>query len=316
MEIVINKKILTIKDLFLTGLTYAVILLVALMLYYETVCIAQLLTNQFGVFFRRNAWTGQERSVLDTFILVTKNIGIAFLNFNYLPVLEMVVFSVIGFVLFPFLSIRRKSWGLLLCWLAFFGGNFLIHYINGSLMYRGAQTFCLYIAFVALILIEQLKTVAFVKKPLIVFVVFLTLIQSADMNRWFWNDYLRYKKDSFAVHSIATELVSDYDTSKPVVFTNGWYSFSKGGYLHTHYIQGGQANGNSAVYWGAGNLSGDIEVLHLFFRMEGYDFLVMPTQEQIDSANAESKGMPCYPNIGYIKESENYIIVNMGAVPG
>ena len=100
LEIVINKKSLTIKEIILEGLKYALILITAMTLYYSIVCIVQLLTNQFGIFIRSNAWLGQERDFLENFILVTKKVAYPFLNFKYLPLLEFIICTIVGFILF------------------------------------------------------------------------------------------------------------------------------------------------------------------------------------------------------------------------
>ena len=314
--ILVNKEQTNIKILFLKGLQYAIVLICALVLYYGIVAIVQLATGQFGVFLRSNAWTALEISAYpQNFWLLTKMIGKQFLNFDYFPILEFVVFSGISLIIFTVLSVKKRDFLIFLCWLALFGGNFFIHYIHGSLMYRGAQTFCFFIGFVSLILAEQCLLKLKLKNMVIFFTICLVLVQAADMTRWFYNDYIRYKKDSFSVNVIANELITKHDMSKPVVFTNGWYSFAHGGYLHTHYMSGGQSNGNSALYWAAGCLSGDIEVLFEFFRLEGYDFLIMPTQEEIVLANEEAVNMPRYPYEGYIKETENMIVVNIGSFP-
>lgn len=316
LQIVICKQPMRLKQWLIAGMLYASILVLSMILYYGAVYALQAATGQLGLFIRGNAWLGLESGYLAQFIAITRSIAKAMLNFSYLPILEFVAFAGAGFVLFLLLSLKHKSPVLLLSWLALFAGNFLIHYISGSLMYRAAQTFCFFVAFVALILIEQISFTPSLKKAIAVLSLLLVLIQSADLNRWFFNDYLRYKKDSFAIHTIATELVANHDVSKSVVFTNGYYGFFYGGFLHTHYMPGGQANGNSALYWGAGVLNGDIEVLHNFFRMEGYDFLVMPTQEQISQAGELAREMPCYPYAGYIQETADFIIVNLGQVPG
>ena len=142
----------------------------------------------------------------------------------------------------------------------------------------------------------------------------LVLIQSADMNRWFFNDYVRSEKEGYVVHTLATKLQSGYDLSKPVIFTNCPDHWQKdGGYLMTHLYPGADVNGNSVIYW-CGNTVTDYcpTFISDLFRLYGYDFLVSPTVELAQAAQEAAEGMPIWPQNGCIREFDDFIAVNFG----
>ena len=198
---------------------------------------------------------------------------------------------------------------LLLCFAALWIGNFPIHYVGGSFMARAAQTFCFFTSFVALVLVSSVE----IRKPLrsvvLAAVVLLVFVQSADMNRWFYNDHVRYKKEAFIIDTLANKVVSQMDASKPLVFTNAPIT----GYLNTDLYPGGQANGNSMVYW-IGYAFGEKTqpFISEVFRMHGYDFIVSPTADQYDAAHVEAETMPAWPAEGCIQEFDDFIVVNFG----
>lgn len=48
------------------------------------------------------------------------------------------------------------------------------------------------------------------------------------------------------------------------------------------------------------------------FKYQGYNFIIEPTEEQSMEARKYSEEMVSYPKEGYIKELDDYIIVNIG----
>ncbi|MFQ9872883.1 MAG: hypothetical protein ACLRVT_07795 [Oscillospiraceae bacterium] len=101
------------------------------------------------------------------------------------------------------------------------------------------------------------------------------LLQTRDLNQWFYHDYVRFQKEEFAVRQIATQLQAQCDVTKPVVFTGQGPE-----YLRSQ-TSPSQVNGYSVVGWGIGTFSDPRSVeLHHVFEMLGYDFVRMPTLEQ------------------------------------
>ena len=306
LQICTNNVKMTLKTFLQKGIKYASILLVALVIYYGIVYVIQIATNQYGIFERNNAWQNSN-GVFWNFKEITKTILKDLLVWEYLPILEFVVFSGLGSIFCIYSAIRKRSLVLLISFASLVVGNLVIHYFCGYIMYRAAQTFCLFVAFIALMLIEELRGVNILKKPLIVLTVFIVMLQAADLNRWFYNDYIRYRKESFVVDTIATRLVAECDISKPVVFVNNPYD----GYLNNNIGTQNSVNGNSMIYWGIGAfLKG---TMHEIFESYGYDFLIKATDAQVEAAKEISIDMTCWPNEGCIKEVDSFIVVNMGS---
>ena len=296
------------------GLRYAAVLLAAVLLYYGIATALQILTGQYHVFSRYLIWEVTDQGLLGTLLLVLRTLfgDIAkLLREKYVPLLVFFGISLGAALLMPWLAHRRKNWWLLLCFLAMLLCNLLIYIIFGGFHPRIAQTMCFYDGFLILLAVQVFwKSPAF-RKWVICAVSLLVLVQSADMNRWFYNDYVRYEKESFVVHTLATKLLDSCDLSKPVVFTN--CATVGDGYLNTHLYEGGDANGNSVIYW-CSNTALDFcpNLTSELFRLHGYDFIRPATFEQAARANQLAKGMPVWPQEGCIREFDDVIAVNFG----
>ena len=310
LEIAINREKKTFMELLLEGIRYALILAAAAVAYYLLVYVVQILTAQYGIFIRYNYWTYNERGLMENLIHLTREFYQYFreaITDRYLPVLVFCLFSAAGFGLAGYLSVRRKNVWLICCFAALWLGNFAIHYAAGSFLTRAAQTFCFFTGFVLLLLIETCASRAFFRKAMYAAVILLVFIQSADMNRWFYNDYVRYQKETFVLDTIATRLVAECDVSKPVVFTN----YPEFNYLDTELYPGRQVNGNSVIRWSIDAFFDKTQpFVSELFRMHGYDFVERPTEEQYDRAHDEAESMPSWPQQGCIQEFSDFIVVN------
>lgn len=312
LEIVVNKENKSFMELLREGLQYAAILLVSVVIYYSLVYFLQVFTGQHGVFVRDNFWTYSDVGAVATFLEITRS----FINFfmdsiraRYLPILVFLLFSGIGFALCGILAFRLKNFWLLPCYFALWFGNFFIHYFSGSFMLRTAQTFCFFVGFVLLLLIDFSAVWDLLRKTVLAATVLLVFVQSADMNRWFYNDYIRYQKEVFAINTIATELVAECDLSKSVIFT-GRPDFA---YLNTAQYSGRQVNGNSVVYWSIEAFSDPTQpFVAELFRMHGYDFIRSPDEDQYRQAWELAESMPAWPQAGYMQEFEDFTVVNFG----
>ncbi len=307
LKLLVNEDKVRFKELILKGLLFAAILTLAFVLYYSLVYALQMLTDQYGVFVRNSIWNSTEghwRILKKTVKQILKDM----LQFSYLPILIFDLFSAIGFFLFALFAVKRKSLVLFLCFGGMFASNFFIHLITGFVMYRAAQTFCFFVAAVALMFMFALErtNIRIVRNTAYALAAFLVLLQAADLNRWFYNDYSRYKKEEFAVNAIATRLVAECDVSKPVVFTNR----DDASYLYSTDA-GGQVNGRSMLMWGVGAFRDtQSPMLIEIFKLHGYTFIQTPTAEQVQEAKEKSKTMPAWPKKESIMEFEEYIVVN------
>lgn len=312
LEILFRDSRMGLKEILLRGLKYAAILLASLIVYYGIVIALQIATGQYGVFSRYGIWTYTTDTFLGTLRYITKLLLDTFqeeLQVGYLSIWVFFLISALGFVLFFLLSLSRRNVWIVVCFAALFGTNFLIHYGFGEFLARACQTFCFTIGFVVLILLNCKFPRDKVQHLLFAGVVLLVMVQSADINRWFFNDYTRYQKDAFVIHSIATDLLANCDVTKPVVFTNS----PSDGYLNTQMYPGGQYNGRSVTYWAISAFQDPTQpLLASLFAMHGYDFLVSPTPEITEQAIVCAEDMPAWPSPGYLQEEENFIVVNFG----
>lgn len=175
----------------------------------------------------------------------------------------------------------------------------------------------------------------------------LIFIQCTDMNRWFRVDYLKYQDAREVMSRIADDLEKEYDTSKPIVFRgayavpyevseDAYVSFLSGKYrwicrltdwldphLKEKYFG---ANGHGYIFaeapvvsvlqWGVTAFDGTSGQLIEFWKMHGYESFRCETDldviERAEQIYAEEH-MPGYPDGGYIKEYEDYIIVSFAA---
>lgn len=311
LEGLVNQEHLSFRTLLTEGLRYAGILCAALILYYGLVYLLQAATGQLAFFQRtQDAWP-EELGLLGKLQLTTERIYTFFadaFSVRYLPILVFSLFSLSGACLCFWSALRRKNIWLLCCFLGLLAANFITHYAAGSFTSRAAQTFCFFCGFIMLLLISLFHP-PICKKLLYAAAALLIFVQSADMNRWFYNDYVRYQKESYAVHMLANKLLASCDTDKPVVFTNAPYS----GYLDTELYPGRQVNGNSLLYWcGYAFQDKTQPFIAEVFRMYGYDFIQSPTEEQFDAASLAAEAMPPWPKDGSVQEFEDFIVVNFG----
>lgn len=226
---------------------------------------------------------------------------------QYLPILVFCLFSVAGFGLFAYKSIQEKSPLLLISFAALWLSNFLIHYVVGLFLLRTAQTFCFFAGFVLLIIIEIFADKRFIRRVLYIAVALLVFLQSADMNRWFYNDYARYQKEVFVLNTIATRLIAECDVSKPVVFTNT----ERLEYLSAYHLyRGNQNNGNSVICWSVNAFTNETQLfVSELFRMHGYHFVKKPNPEQYLKAYTEALNMPPWPEQGCIALRNSLILL-------
>lgn len=292
------------RELLTEGVTYALILLAAVAVYYGLVVAVQLATGQFGIFSRT-----AERADL-SFMELTKSFLQVFRNAiadRYLPILVFCGCSGVCLGLLVWLSLRGKNLCLGLCFLALWACNFGVHYGAGAFLYRAAQTFCFFCGFVLMILSESLRSYGW-RKLFYAAAALLVFVQAADMNRWFYNDYVRYQKEAYAIHVLANELMN-CDVEKPVVFTNAPYE----GYLDTALYSGRQVNGNSLLFWSGCAFHDPTQpFVAEIFRMHGYDFVQSPDEAQFQEATRVSQSMPVWPKEGSVREFEDFIVVNFG----
>lgn len=309
LKIIVDQENVTVSAMLLKGIRYVAVLVLAMTVYYALVFVVQFSTGQLGLFQRETLWYNGE-TIAANVMKMFQNLILGMTKFSYLPILEFSVFSVIGFGIMIYYAWKRKTASLLIWFFLMFLSNFGIHVIVGSVMYRAAQSFCLFIGLIGLFIILFLEQYQMTKKIGYLLAGFVVMLQLFDLNQWFYMDYSRYKKEEFAINSIATRLVSECDISKPIVFTNR----PETGYLQV-LDPNNQVNGLSLVYRGIATF-GELQSPDMIqiFRMHGYDFLKEPTMEQVQDALKASTEMEAWPAQGAIQEFDQFIVVNFSEI--
>ena len=267
----------------------------------------------------------------------------------YLPVTVLVI-ALMGIgIAAIYYGIRKKDIMLPICFIAIVLLPLFMSILEGvDTRYRSAQYVPVVSAFAILLLFAFFCTHK-VQKTIRVFGVSLLCIllfrQTVDMNKWFYVDYLKYQDTLRVMENIANDLRKGFDTSKPVAFRGTYkvpYEIASEAYIDfdtwqyraichltnlfdVHIKEKYYAEDTSAyvftempvistLQWGVTAFDGTSCQLINFWKMHGFDEFSCVTNlaviEEAENIRVEEH-MPGYPQNGYIKECENYIIINM-----
>ncbi|MBQ7920297.1 MAG: glucosyltransferase domain-containing protein [Lachnospiraceae bacterium] len=264
--------------------------------------------------------------------------------YAYFPIAVLVAgFLIIGLYALVW---KRNIW-MVLCSLAMGVLPALLVIIEGyPTHYRASQYVPLVGAFALLLVGKELcerKTSKYVKWAGVAGALILIFNQCADMNKWFYVDYLKYQDAENVMRRIAYDLESQYDTSKPIVFRGAYmvpYEICKDAYVEygsekyykitriadllgehvkdkfndSRAFRIAETPLNSTLQWGVTAFDGTATQLGEFWKMLGCDnFIIEQNLTVIENAEQYmiESGMPGYPQEGYIAELEDYIIVNL-----
>lgn len=293
----------------------------------------------------RSVFDFDEMTRAEFFMTVKRFFVKYYLNaFAYLPITVLVLGILTLLAAGIVLGIRRKDVFLPLAALAIPVVPACMVIIEGKeTYYRAAQYVPLLGAFAVLLLFVTAKARPGGKGLLvgIFFAAVLLWNQCTEMNKWFYVDYLKYQDARSVMEQVAYDLEKEYDTEKPVIFRGAYYvpyGIAKDAYLDydslnyrwirrlgdmidIHLIEKYNAEDghgyvfaetpvNSTIRWGVTAFDGTAGELENFMRMLGHDITVETDLEKIDEAEGRRIDMPQYPEKGYIREYEDYIIVN------
>lgn len=257
-------------------------------------------------------------------------------------------------------TIRQRDGWILVLLIGSFIASYLLVLIEGkATLYRSAQFLPLFCAFGILMFLYWLQGVQGffrslkklkspkTKKRLVsvlnitaaVISVVIIWNQCADMNKWFYVDYLKYEDAKNTMNQIAYELGKNYDTGKPLVFT-GNYQIPKGiiedAYVNYNsetffkmnritqlldpellekFYRGGygvwvaQTPSLSVLDWGKSAFDTNEELIR-FFSMHGHEFEAQTDYAVIAKAEMDSLAFPSFPREGSIVDMGDYIIIH------
>jgi len=225
---------------------------------------------------------------------------------SYFPITVFVISGILSFIMTIYLAVKKRKPIIILLMFLLYLSIISLSLIKGVVLpYRTSSTLGIFAAFVFMLLLILFKN-KWIKIIYGVLIVVLVVNQTRILSSWFNNDYLRYVKDKEMVVKISKDIEKDFDETKPVMFI-GWVEQSP----NLNRIEE-EYNGVSFI----GNYSDKREarnpfyyLLNDFFELHGHKFNIA-TQEQYLSGRIIAEDMPSYPKKGYIKEMDDYIIVN------
>jgi hypothetical protein len=232
-----------------------------------------------------------------------------FLSASFYYPVAIYVISIVSVMISSIIIAVKTKRGIIV-WLAIFLilSTMSLVLIKGHMLhYRLCVPFAPFVAFTIM-----LATITFKRKwinGIIGFIVILLIInQTRMMNDWFVNDYQRYEKDREVVTQVAKELERDFDKTKPLVFM--------GNIERPPQTRRVSVNGESFLGWAARGITDEMpgKDILIFLKDLGYDF-EEPTKEQYYAAKDVAANLKEYPQDGYIKETKEYIVVNLGDNP-
>lgn len=247
------------------------------------------------------------------------------------------------------LGIRKRDLALPLCGAAIVLLPVFMSIVEGlATRYRSAQYVPLAGAFGALLILIELKLHNPYKWLSAIGCILMGILiynQCADMNRWFYLDYLKYQNAREVMDQVAYDLEKEHDATKPIVFRGGYqvpYEIARDAYVdfsspeyrwicvltdwldpslkEKFYAVDGRGYAFaetpviSMLQWGVTAFDGTCGQLIEFWRMHGHDSFRCETDlDKIEDAERirTEKDMPAYPRDGYIMECQEYIIVNL-----
>lgn len=268
-----------------------------------------------------------------------------FLNaFAYQPIMILVLGFAVLLTICIVVGIRKKDIFLPLAAVALPALPAVMVIIEGKdTYYRAAQYVPLIGAFAVFLLFRLVKEYlpGYCMKVGVALASILLWNQCAEMNQWFYVDYMKYQDARNVMEQVAYDLEKDYDTAKPIVFRGAYYvpyGIAKDAYLEygseeygwirrigdlidPHLVEKYNAEDghgyafaetpvNSALRWGVTAFDGTASQLGNFMKMLGHDFEIEMDLQKIEEAEKLTDNMSHFPETGYIRDCGEYIIVN------
>ncbi len=330
--------LLAVTAIFAIGLRWLVLKLILGIYHIE-------IPESFRVEFR-SVFSFADMSATEFFMIFKRQWVKYYLNaFAYRPITVLVLGIVALLAVCMVIGIRKKDIFLPLAALAVPVLPVCMVIIEGKdTYYRAAQYVPLVGAFAVFLLLKLVKeTLPGLCMTVGTALAFILLWnQCTEMNQWFYVDYMKYQNARSVMEQVAYDLEKDYDTEKPVIFRGAYYvpyGITKDAYLEygsaeygwirrlgdmvdPHLVEKYNAeNGhgydfaetpvNSTLRWGVTAFDGTAAQLGNFMKMLGHSFKIETDLLKIDEAQKITENMPEFPKTGYIKECEDYIIVNL-----
>ena len=222
-----------------------------------------------------------------------------FINLSF--VRDFVILAIIAFIIVIIKAISEKKYMLIFCMIGIVFSNFIINILQIKILYRVDTSWSIAIAFFTTLLLITINDKKLNDILSLLFCIII-LFQTKQMNQYFYNDYMRYKKEANYAYNIANEIITTCeDTTKPIVYI---YQIHKG----VHQNQINQDNGWSLINWSSWAFNEPGSELTKFINSLGYKFTVA-TNEQIQEVKNGIENSEIKMGDNKIYETDKYIIV-------
>lgn len=222
-------------------------------------------------------------------------------NRQYLPVNIFYIITIIGTFIAFIETCKKTNLLIYICYFLMILSNFSISAVQlDSVMYRTCISWSLFVALNVFIIYVYIQKDNVLKTLGTIVIIFLVLIQTKDLNQWFYNDYIRYQRDLNIAFDLIYDLEKNYNLEKPlVVLGNPQKGIGK---------SGNQVNSLSVLWWGRKAFDSNEEFIK-FLNSLGYKFK-LPSEEQYEKTKGLGETMTNYPKEGSILELEDCIVIN------
>ncbi len=347
-----NKEKVKLRKIIIYGLQFAIPLMIAVLF---NIVLVKFALNIFHikksdnaakiVYYERLGVKNGIQNLFNTIIIeyIINGLG-------YLPIANLVICSIISFIIGIVFSIKKKDFSILFIILGMNLTLILLSIIQGgAAFYRTCQQFQLFVAFIFMLLTQLIIEKERKKIEKYIFFIIMSFIifnQVKDIYKLEYLNDLRYQAEKEELTDVANELVSKYDTqNKPVAF----FSYDtklptcveeaitvKPNSLHYkvlkyysekilnieekveeyQYIQSAL---QSCIQWSTASFmeSGKAnEEILKYFKLLGYDFKSVDSNLYLYNffdllSQEEEKEIPKWPKKGYIIEKDDIILVKL-----
>ena len=223
-----------------------------------------------------------------------------FMRFSYIK--NFIILSALSLIITIIKSIKEKKYILIPLITVIIFSNFIINLLQVRVLYRTDTSWCLAIAFFAIFILMNVSDKTFNNILCVLFCIII-LFQTKQMNQFFYNDYIRYKKEANYAYSIANEIISESEyTKKPIVYV---YKEHDG----TNQNRINQDNGWSLINWSSWAFGEPGSELTKFINSLGYNFITATNEQTIEAKN-DIENLEIIENKN-VYETDKYIIVKI-----
>lgn len=269
----------------------------------------------------------------------------------YLPIAELVIAGTL-FLIPAFIACQKHGLVLLLPGVGMYLSLVILSLMQGTVsLYRSCQVFGMFVAFVLMYLVmctQQKKNVAF-QKGMLLLCCILCFEQASCNSYYITLNHQRSQEEAHVVQEIGTDLHSQFDLKKPVIFVGGYalsetivegasvpedsirwrlletlysklstvlldkYAENFMNYFHlSRKIP--QSTINSNISFCEYPFEGNQDGMQRLFAYYGFDHIPANYASVYPEAQnyIAEYTMPAYPRDGYIQDVGDYIIVHIG----